>query len=77
MKCPERNISQCILAFTNSKLHILYISYGGVILKRNNFLWIFLGKGFREKCKHIEIALNIIQKQNLVQKNHFPFIIVE
>ena len=37
---------------------------------------LVVGRGFREKCKRTEIALNIIQS-NLVQKPHFPFIIVE
>ena len=46
----------------NSKLHIFYISYCDVVLKRNKFLWTFV-KGFREKCKHTELALNFIQKQ--------------
>ena len=40
-------------------------------------MYFFLGKGFHEKCKHTEIALNIIQNSILVQKTHFPFIIVE
>ena len=48
------------------------------MLKRNEFLWIFIRQGFREKCEYTEIALNIIQKQYiLVQKTHFSFIIVE
>ena len=33
----------------------------------------FLGRGFREKCKHTEIALNIIQKQYFSPKNPFAF----
>ena len=28
-----------------------------------NFYRFLLGKGFREKCKHTELALNFIQKQ--------------
>ena len=40
----------------NSKLHIFYIS-------ETNFYGFLLGKGFREKSKHIELALNFIQKQ--------------
>ena len=61
-----------------SQLHIVFISYCDVMLKRNEFLWIFIRQGFREKCEHSEIASNIIQKQYiLVQKTHFPFIIVE
>ena len=31
-----------------------------------------LSKGFREKCKHTEIVLNIIQKQYFSSKNPFP-----
>ena len=58
---------------TNSKLHIFYISYCDAMLKRNKFLWIFLGKGFHEKCKHAKIALNIIQKQYFSSKNPFSF----
>ena len=50
--------------FKNSKLHILYISYFDVMLKKNEFLWIFfLSKGFDQKCKQTELALNLIQKQ--------------
>ena len=37
--------------FKNSRLHIFYISYFDVMLKRNEFFWIFLSKGFDEKCK--------------------------
>ena len=29
---------------------------------------IFLSEGFSEKCKHTELALNFIQKQNLFKK---------
>ena len=32
-------------------------------LKRNKFYGFLLGKGFREKCKYTELALNFIQKQ--------------
>ena len=46
----------------NSKLHIFYISYCDVMLKRD-FYGFLLGKGFREKCKHTEVVLNFIQKQ--------------
>ena len=46
--------------FKNSRLHI---SYSDVMLKRNEFLWIFLSKRFDEKCKQTELALNFIQKQ--------------
>ena len=46
----------------NSRLHMFYISYSDVRLKRNEFLY-FLSEGFGEKCKHTELALNFIQKQ--------------
>ena len=36
---------------------------------------IFLSKGFGEKCKHTELALNFVQI--LVKKTYFPFILVE
>ena len=49
--------------FKNSRLHIFYISFFDVMLKRNEFLWIFLSKGFDERCKQTELALNFIQKQ--------------
>ena len=42
--------------FKNSRLHIFYVY---LMLKRNEFLWIFLSKGF----KQTELALNFIQKQ--------------
>ena len=46
-------------------LHIFYISYFDVMLKKNEFLWFFfLSKGFGEKCKHTELALNFVKKQN-------------
>ena len=50
--------------FKISKLHIFYISYFGVMLKRDKPLQIFfLNKGFDEKYKETELALNFIQKQ--------------
>ena len=49
--------------FKISKLHIFYISYFDVMLKRDKFLRIFLSKGFDEKYKETELALNFIQKQ--------------
>ena len=58
---------------TNSKFTYFCISYCDVMLKRREFLWIFSGKGFHEKCKHTEIALNIIQKQYFGSKNRFSF----
>ena len=32
-----------------------------------------LGKGFRERCKHTELALNFIQKQYFNPKISFSF----
>ena len=49
--------------FKNSRLHIFYISYFDVMLKRNEFYGFFLSLGFDEKCKQRELALNFIQKQ--------------
>ena len=49
--------------FKISKLHIFYISYFDVMLKRDKFLRIFLSKGFDEKYKETELALNFIQNQ--------------
>ena len=51
--------------FKNSRLHIFYISYFDVMLRRNEFLWIFF-KGFDEKCTQTELALNFIQKQYFI-----------
>ena len=56
---------------------MFYISYCDVMLKSNNFYGLFFSKGFREKCKHTELVLNFTQNNILVQKTHFPFIIVE
>ena len=43
--------------FKNSRLHIFYISYFDVMLKRNEFLWIFfLSKDFDEKCRQTELG---------------------
>ena len=54
---------QRYIYFRNSRLHMLYIFYSDVMLKRNEFLWIFfLSEGFDEKCKHLELALNFIQR---------------
>ena len=47
----------------NSRLHIFYISYFDVMLKRNEFFWIFLSNGFNEKWELTDLALNFIQKQ--------------
>ena len=76
MAASQRQLQRYIY-LRNSKLHIFYISYCDGMLKKNEFLWIFLGKGFREKSNHTELALNFIQKRHLVQKNYFPFIKVE
>ena len=39
---------------------------------------IFLSKGFGEKSKHTELALNFVQKQNFsLKKTYFLFILVE
>ena len=42
---------------------MFYISYFDAMLKRNEFLWIFLSNGFDEKCKLTKLAINFIQKQ--------------
>ena len=50
--------------FKISKLHIFYISYFDVMLKRDEFLQIFfLSKDFDGKYKETELALHSIQKQ--------------
>ena len=49
--------------FKNSRLHMFYISYFDIMLKRNEVLWIFLSKVFNEKCKQTKFASNYIQKQ--------------
>ena len=54
--------------FRNSGFHIFNSSHSGVMLKRNEFLWIYVGKGFRERCKHTELALNFIRKQYFLYK---------
>ena len=41
------------------------------MLKRNEFLWLFLTKGFDEKCKKTELALNLIEKQYFGEKKTF------
>ena len=48
------------------------------MLKRNKFLWFFfLSKGFDEKCKPTELALNFVKKQYFSLKKHFPLILIE
>ena len=49
--------------FKISKLNIFYISDFDVMLKRDEFSRIFLSKGFDEKYKETELALNFIEKQ--------------
>ena len=58
---------QRYIYFRNSRLRIFDISYCDyyeVTLKRNEFLRIFLSKGFDEKCKHTKLAVYFIQKQD-------------
>ena len=63
MAASQRQLQRYIYS-RNSRLHMFYISYSDVMLKRNEFLCIFfLSEGFGEKCKHTELALNFIQKQ--------------
>ena len=40
--------------------HFLLLRY----VKEERIFMIFLSKGFGEKCKHTELALNFVQKQN-------------
>ena len=42
-----------------------------VMLKRNEFLWIFLGKGFSEKCKHTQLAIHFTRKKFFSEKDIF------
>ena len=65
---------QSIFILKNSRLHIFYISYFDVMLKRNEFFWIFLSKGFEEKCKQTKLALSFIQNSILGKKHVFPLI---
>ena len=60
--CFSKTAAKYIYFKNSFKTHI-YISYVDVMLKRNEFLWIFLRKGFDEKCKQRELALYFIQKQ--------------
>ena len=62
MAVSQRQL-QSIFILKNSRLHIFYISYFDVMLKRNEFYGFFLSLGFDEKCKQRELALNFIQKQ--------------
>ena len=65
------NTAAKYIYFKNSWLHIFHISYFDVMLKSNKFLWSFLGKGFNEKCKQTELALNFNQNSILARKNTF------
>ena len=56
MAASQRQLLQRYIYFRNSRLHIFYISYSDVMLKRNKFLLIFLSKGFGEKSNHTELA---------------------
>ena len=48
------------------------------MLKRNEFLWILVGKGFREKVEAQKISFKFqFKNSNLDPKHDFPFIIVE
>ena len=57
MAAFQRQLQRCIY-FRNSRLHMFYMPYSDVMLKRNEF-----AEGFDEKCQHTEVALNFIQKQ--------------
>ena len=52
--------NRCRLYSFQKFLHIFYISYFEVMLKRKGFLWFFLSKGFGEKYKHTQLALNFV-----------------
>ena len=47
------------------------MSYRDVILKRNEFLSIFLSTRFGEKYKYTELDLNVVQKQYFSYRNTF------
>ena len=47
-------------------VHIFYISYRGVMLKRNKFSWISF-KHFGEKYKHMELALHFTFSLHFIQ----------
>ena len=48
--------------FKNSRLHIFYISYFDVMLKRNKFLWIFFKFRFRQKVYAKRISFKFHSK---------------
>ena len=60
--CSSKTAAKYIY-FKNSRLHVFYISYFDVMLKRDKFLWIFLSRDFDEKCKQTELTLDFLQKQ--------------
>ena len=70
------NTAAKYIYFKNSRLHIFYISYFDIMLKRNKFLWTFLSTGFNEKCKQRELALKLF-KNSILAKKHLSFIIVQ
>ena len=70
------DIEKCILVAASGEEFILETFLHGcfsgaaeklscfdAILKRNEFLWFFLSKGFREEYKHTELASHFVQKQ--------------
>ena len=63
MAASHRQLKRNIFILEVLKLHIFYVSYCDVMLKRNNFYGFLLGKAFRKKFKHTELALNFFQKQ--------------
>ena len=69
MAASQRQLQRYIY-LRNSTLQILTVTS---CERENELLWIILGKGFCEKCKHTEIALNVIQKQYFSSKNPFSF----
>ena len=80
MAASQRQLQRHI--YFKKFLHIFYISYFDVMLKRHvkeeRIFMTFFSKGFGAKCKHAELALNFIQKQSFSEiKTHFPFILVE
>ena len=53
------------------------LHFCGVMLKRNDFLLIFLGKGFIEKCKHTQLAINFTRKHFFSKKDIFSLSLVK
>ena len=53
---------QTYIRFRNS-YHILHFLLWRHV-KEDRIFMIFLSKGFGEECKHTELALNFVQKQN-------------